>query len=123
MENLQKLVSHMLGSIGVQGAKITREAMQILRSYQWPGNLRELKNILERAVLLSKRSTLTPEHFSGLTALLPECESDKPKGLHEIQEAHIMTELKRVKGNVSKAAKSLGISRATVYRKLKELQK
>ncbi len=119
IDELPEIISHVLRSIGVQRKEITDESMQLLSAYQWPGNWRELKNILERAILLSKGKTLTTEYFSGLITPLPACNTGNSKGPHEIEKADILSELKRFNGKVNETAKSLGISRATLYRRLK----
>lgn len=98
--------------------------MELLKEYSWPGNIRELRNILERALLISHGQVLTLEHFYGLD---PAYSLDIPAVIapgkySEIEESHIRTVLKRFQGNTIKASKALGISRATLYRKLKKFR-
>lgn len=117
-EDIPDMVVRILTSAQVSPSGITDDAMRVLTAYSWPGNVRELKNAIERVIILSPRQTLTPEHFSWLqTSTL-----DPPRNgmtLREITDSHILSALERYRGDVAKATKSLGISRATFYRRLK----
>ncbi|HMQ78799.1 MAG TPA: sigma-54 dependent transcriptional regulator [Ignavibacteria bacterium] len=89
-----------------------------LKSYRFKGNIRELKNIIERAVILAGDNQLTKE-------LLPEEYSDSKPGstehsLESVEKAHIIKTLKDFHGNKTQTAKALGIGTVTLYRKLKE---
>ncbi len=106
---------------------ITSEAMEALTRYDWPGNIRELKNIVERMVVLSAGNELTlanvPEDIrengdsSGLIAGISQ--SGAPM-LSEVEKECIKRALQEGRGNKSLAAKKLGISRRTLYRKIEE---
>ena len=123
-EDIPGLVYHLLRSISPQSTTISSEALQLLMSYSWPGNIRELRNILERALLLAHGEPLNVEHFSGLDLQPVFVQEEKDAGnLENIEEAHIKAAVKRFGGDTRKAAESLGISRATLYRKLKKFQK
>jgi DNA-binding NtrC family response regulator len=119
---LPALVGHLLQHLGSSEAVISDEVMSILKSYNWPGNIRELKNVLERALLLTPRDAmLRAAHFSSLgsTRTPP---SGVPQGtVQEVEEAHIKKVLAQMGGDVTKTAKTLNISRATLYRRLKQL--
>jgi transcriptional regulator of acetoin/glycerol metabolism len=105
----------MVRLIGYPDVDISQEAMHLLRVYSWPGNIRELWNVLERALILSGGGrVLTMEHFLGLDAF---CNTHLPDVKEKLQ---IESTLKRFNGDVKKAAEALGISRATLYRKLKK---
>lgn len=118
---LPEIVSHLLQQLGSPENVISDEVMAILKSYAWPGNIRELKNVLERALLLTPRGAMLREaHFSSLrnsrtTPLVPN-----ERTIQEVEEAHIKTILEQMGGDINKAAKSLNISRATLYRRLKQ---
>lgn len=121
VEDLPDIVLHLLASGSSPAAGITEEALKILKIYRWPGNIRELKNVLERALIFAQGALLSPEHFSCLKL------SDSPEiggavnTLDELECAHIRSALDRRAGDVTSAAKDLGISRATLYRRLKSL--
>jgi DNA-binding NtrC family response regulator len=105
--------------IGVSAA-----AMRRLQSYPWPGNARELANVIERAVVLSDHDTLVPEDFDipqndGVGTLLAQG-ADGNVPLEEIERAYVRRVLEEHGGNKAGAARSLGINRRTLYRKLKE---
>ncbi|MBI4358572.1 MAG: sigma-54-dependent Fis family transcriptional regulator [Candidatus Omnitrophica bacterium] len=107
--------------------KITPEALSLLSGYQWPGNIRELKNIVERMVVLAHGSVITidqvPEDIragEGLSQTELTKGGKFPGTLEEMEENMIRKALSEVNHNKSLAAKKLGISRRTLYRKISE---
>lgn len=122
LEDLPALVGHLLRAAGNPEAVVTEELMDLLRGYSWPGNMRELKNVLERALLLSRGGDLKPVHFSGLGGRHQAQRAAAGHTVQQVEEAHIALVLKQTGGNVDQAAQRLGISRATLYRKLKRLR-
>jgi transcriptional regulator with PAS, ATPase and Fis domain len=122
LSELPEIVSHLLQQLGSSENVISEEVMSILKSYAWPGNIRELKNVLERALLLTPRgAVLRVAHFSSLgnsrtTPVLPGHST-----VQEVEEAHIKAVMDLMGGDVNRAAKTLNISRATLYRRLKQL--
>ena len=107
--------------------KITPEALSLLSKYNWPGNIRELKNIVERMVVLARENVITidqvPEDIRTEGSLLRTqlAPSGKAAGtLQEMEEDMIRKALSEVNHNKSLAAKKLGISRRTLYRKISE---
>lgn len=114
-EDIPVLAGSILQSISGGTATLNRPALKLLQEYDWPGNIRELRNVLERARLLSNGSVLTKEHFPGLA---------QPESPNEVQAEpeRIRSALQRFKGNKKKAAEFLGISRITLYRKLDQLK-
>jgi len=91
--------------------KLLKSTIEHLKDYSWPGNIRELKHAVERAVILSDSFYIKPEHFG-----LPKAK--KGKKLREIEETEIKRVLKECDGNITQAAKMLGIDRKTLYNKL-----
>ena len=109
----------------IQG--IDPEVLDILVKYDWPGNIRELKNIIERMVVLAHEDRLhadnVPEDLrSGNIHRLVSAGTQAPAStnLDQLEKELIQRVLGEVKGNKSLAAKKLGISRRTLYRKLEE---
>lgn len=97
---------------------VSNEFISTLKSYRFNGNIRELKNIIERAVILAGDNKLTED-------LLPEEYSDAKPGnlehsLESVEKAHILKTLNEFHGNKTQTAKALGIGTVTLYRKLKE---
>ncbi len=105
----------------LQVKKISKEASQILLNYQWPGNVRELRNVLLSGAIRNRGDTIEPEHLSGIIKEATAEEADHGDGvpsLKDVEKAHIQKALEHVDGNKQKAAKLLGISRDTLYKKL-----
>ena len=116
------IVRHLLDGLRGPEALITDEAMRTLKGYRWPGNLRELKNALEQGLLLSHGARLCPEHFHWLKPSGRASEARPLLTMSELKEQHIAIVLQQARGNVNEVATSLGISRATMYRRLKQLR-
>mgnify|MGYP005838412597 CR=1 FL=1 len=91
--------------------KLLKTTIQTLMNYDWPGNIRELKHIIERAAVLADTFYITPEYID-----LPKVSA---KTLKQIEKEEIERILKDCDGNISKAAKLLGIDRKTLYNRLK----
>ena len=112
--------------IGRDVQEITPEAMQRLVEYDFPGNIRELSNFIERGVALSSGPELGLEHLpQSLGALTvrvftPEMAAS-PTTLEEQETEHILNVLNMAGGNKTKAARMLGIDRVSLWRKLKKL--
>ena len=120
MSDLPALVAYLLRSLGSTPAVITDEVMETLFNYSWPGNIRELKNVLERALLLTpQEAALRQVHFSGLTQNRPHLPETNQRTIQEVEINHIRVVLDQMEGDIEKTAKSLNISRATLYRRLK----
>ncbi len=95
-------------------------ATQLLQSYAWPGNLREMKNVIKRATLLAQNSLITPIELN----ILPEenftlSEARMPLRNEAAEKEQIIVALQQASYNKSKAARLLGIDRKTLYNKLK----
>jgi two-component system NtrC family response regulator len=91
-------------------------------AYDWPGNVRELRNVIERGIILSEDGVITVQALPReLVEQSAEGSSDAPfLSIRELEKHHIAWVLEYVEGNRSRASEMLGISRKTLYRKLKE---
>ena len=101
--------------------KITKSASEGLRNYNWPGNIRELRNALEQAVILGDGKKITPSDLPldiGKTGRGKMTFRLKP--LSEMEKHYILRVLDETEGNKARAASILGISRETLYQKLKQ---
>jgi len=100
----------------------TKEAMDVLMNYSFPGNVRELENIIERAIILEKSSIITPESLpEGIRILRIETlEPGRIKTVDELTKEYAERVLKMLGGNKSKTAEVLGISRTSLWKILKE---
>ena len=100
-------------------------ASRALLQYSWPGNIRQLESAVERAVQLAEGNELLPGHF-GITELTQDqrsrnvTQSDGLKTLEEIERQALRSTLEHFNGNICKTSKALGLSRPTIYRKLKK---
>ncbi len=124
------LAQHFLETIGRSYAMtdlvITDEALAWMQSQPWPGNVRQLRHLIERTMLLSGRKELRAEDFlqtagaertSSSQDALPEVGA---MTMDEIEKAMILKSLRHHGGNLSRVAESLGISRAALYRRLEK---
>jgi DNA-binding NtrC family response regulator len=118
-----QLLAELRAKIGRGPTRFAPETLALLVRYPWPGNIRELRNMLERVLLLSGRAEeLRPEHLpADLRAEVAE--GDTPLGddlsLEAMEKRHIARVLLLSEGNRTAAARALGITRATLYKKLK----
>jgi len=122
MDEVPDLDAYLLSKLDCSETVIADEVMNMLMNYSWPGNIRELKNVLERALLLSRGEMLRPLHFSGLGSEHHAVEIQLMRTVQEVEESHIVTALEQANGNIEKAARTLNLSRATLYRRLKQIK-
>jgi len=119
--------------LGKTGIALSEEAVAALERYSWPGNIRELINIIERAVLLNTSGTITPADLPiekeerETTVNVEEAEGTirvdiPPQGvsLEEVEKGLILATLARTEGNVTRAAGLLGVGRGTLRYKMKK---
>jgi two-component system response regulator HydG len=102
---------------------IDRKAEEALERYRWPGNIRELRNALERALILSRGERITIEHLPADIRSPQAPIADSGRSLDTREREHILEVLKETGGNRTKAAELLGISRSTLKRKLAEMRR
>jgi DNA-binding NtrC family response regulator len=123
LQDFRGIAAYLLRSLGSSEEVLTNEALEALMDYGWPGNLRELKNVLERALLLTPRgAVLRKAHFASLSNGPPPRHPKAPRTVREMEQAHIRGVLEQMGGDIDMAARALNISRATLYRRLKEMK-
>jgi PAS domain S-box-containing protein len=135
IEDIPVLVQSFIERISLKGEKsvdsISPEAMALLQSYSWPGNVRELQNIIEYAFVLCRGKEVKPEHLppkiassSKIGRGMPSTSSDVPLSdrddTSQSDRDRLIEALRRTQGHQSKAAKLLGISRVTLWKRMKK---
>jgi len=138
IEDIPDLALHLIARHAkvpsVEPTAITPEAIEMLMAYPWSGNIRELANALEHAVILAGDNPIVPEDFpasiSATRGVIPFSQAqattavtdDSPKTLREVEMEHILRVLDRHQGDKPKAAGELGIALKTLYNKLNQHQ-
>ncbi len=128
-EDIIPLSAHFIKKIAeredMQEKVLSKEAKDSLLKYPWPGNVRELENVIERAMILTAGDVISAEHLAtsgdgpDLSTFMPVMGAT----IHEMEKNLILSTLKRVDGNRTKAATLLGISIRTLRNKLNEYTK
>jgi len=120
LSDLPLLATHFLEqfclSHGVAAKVLVSESLARLAAYDWPGNVRELGHVLLRACLLTSERVIIPTDLA-----LSGNDPAPPTQLAAVQRQHILTVVRQAQGNISQAARVLGIHRMTLYRKLEAL--
>jgi transcriptional regulator with PAS, ATPase and Fis domain len=129
-EDIPHLVRHFLdlfaADMGIRAVDIEQTALETLSRYPFPGNVRELKNIIERALIESGGKRVERRHLHLLQISAPPDSraevapryTDLPLSVEAAEEALIQRALSQTNGNIAEAARLLGINRTRIYRKL-----
>ncbi len=114
---------------GISNKTISEDAMGLLSEYDWPGNIRELQNVIERVKILAEDDVIKAHDIQyniqfpvKTRAHLPDIMSGGTVQLEELEKSHILRTLEHFKGNKTKAAQALGITIKTLYNKLHKYQ-
>lgn len=123
-EDIKVLSEHFLnlGKSRETNKILTSKAIEKLSQYNWPGNVQELKNIMERTYVLAEDRYIDEQHLPDFVNEAkieePEVEEFAEMTLHELEKKHIIRTLDHLAGNKTRAAKALGITVKTLYNKL-----
>ncbi len=123
---LVKYICDKIGrKINKNNIEIDKKVLEVLCEHNWPGNIRELENALESAIILSKNNKVTievmPENIKPFKSNDLDIKEDREaNSLIDIEKEEILKVLKEFKGNISKASRALGIDRSTLYRKIEK---
>ena len=106
---------------GGRPKKMTKKAEKKLLSYSWPGNVRQLRNVIESALVLGEGKEIRPDDLvlPENAGLSPRAADWEPMSLQALERQHVLRVLEHTEGNKKKAAELLGIERCTLYSKLK----
>lgn len=139
-EDIEPLTRHLLSQVGgASSMELQPEALEALRSYSWPGNVRQLKNCIERAVILANDGRITlselppevvrpygstpiamPPSQPGLVANSATPAASSPASLRDMERQQILAALEQTGWHRGKTAEILGISSSTLYRRLRD---
>ncbi|MEL6821275.1 MAG: sigma 54-interacting transcriptional regulator [Calditrichota bacterium] len=119
-EDIPLLVKHFMQKYGSPGLVAHRESLKKMRDYHWPGNVRQLENVIQRALILCDTEKLMPDHI-----MLEDAVNNNPKlfkgSLKDFERQLLLDRLEQFEGNRTLTAKSLGVSVRWVQLKLKEI--
>ena len=122
-EDIEPLASYFVTRIARSMSRpinsISKEGIQMMQSYDWPGNIRELRNVIERAIVLCKGDTIEASDLSFPFTFRSKQQADGDS-LEDVEKAHVKRVLDRSSWNISQAAKLLNIDRTTLYSKIKK---
>ena len=127
-EDIPLLARDLLGRIsssaGGDEVEIEKSALDVLQRYPWPGNIRELRNVLERSLLLVESGSLSVAHLQLASASAAEMTPKDCMGgtLKQMERAYIHFVLQDEQGSIDRSARRLGIPRSSLYAKMKRLQ-
>jgi transcriptional regulator with PAS, ATPase and Fis domain len=132
LEDLPELAALLLGRLASKMGRLpftlSEAALQAMRAYPWPGNVRELENVLEMASIVCEGQVIAPLHLAQrLRAPAPAPQRSEPalaeagdRSVRAAEVALIRSTIREFEGNVAEAARKLGLSRSTVYRRMQE---
>ncbi len=122
-EDIPALVAHFVGryrdEAGGRVEGVTTRTMELLTAYAWPGNVRQLRNVIHRACILAPGPEIQPEDLPPLEPGVPGPESQPATTLSEIERRVILSTLRELGGNKTAVAQRLGVTTRTLLNKLK----
>jgi DNA-binding NtrC family response regulator len=126
-EDIGLLSEHLLSGLGRlwrrEPVRISAAALRALQGHDWPGNIRELRNVLERALPLAESGVLEPEHLQFEPGAPAQVFALEPRGtLKQMERAYIRHVLEAECGSVERAARRLGIPRSSLYNKMRRFE-
>lgn len=125
-EDIIHLALHFLKKLNRQYRKqihgFTEEAISALNNYYWPGNIRELEHIIERAVIISENQEIQKAdlHFSTRKTISNSNQIQHSLNIEETERGLVQQAMEKYQGNISKASKALGLTRSALYRRLEK---
>lgn len=122
LDDIPLLVDHLLRKVSATAGrdvpKVTPEAMELLKLQPWPGNIRQLANIVERTLLVTPGDTLDARDFQAQGLSPEKTNNENSSRLKSAEKTEIENALTEAGGNLSRAASLLGITRQTLYRRI-----
>jgi DNA-binding NtrC family response regulator len=122
-EDIPLLAAHFINKYNVEFNKkfdrVDRKAMGLMMEYHWPGNIRELENVIERAIVIDQGPEVKARHLPFCNIEVPV--SEEAQSLEDMEKLHIEKMLARHNWNIAKTARALAIDRTTLHKKVKKL--
>jgi DNA-binding NtrC family response regulator len=122
-EDIPLLAAHFINKYNVEFSKkfdrVDRKALELMMEYHWPGNIRELENVIERATVIDQGPEVKARHLPFCNIEVPI--SEEAQSLEDIEKLHIEKMLARHNWNIAKTARALAIDRTTLHKKVKKL--
>ena len=115
-------VEHFNKKLGKSVRSFSAQAMDLMFSHHWPGNVREMENVVERSMVLAKDEIISAEDLPPELRFQehPMAASDRAETLNGLEKDHVCSVLEKCGWNKYRAAKIMGISRSTLYSKMKK---
>lgn len=133
VRDIAPLARHLLGRLatttGRHGLSLSKQAEEQLTGYTWPGNIRELENVIQRAMILAPGNEIETTHLHlpeaakiAVSSQMPAADTARPQDIKTLERTHILETLAAVKGSRKQAAERLGMSERTLRYKLQRLR-
>jgi transcriptional regulator with PAS, ATPase and Fis domain len=123
--HINYILENLSNTFNRETKNISSSAFKILKNHNWPGNIRELENVLEHAYIISNGGSIEPEHlperlWSLLNKPSTKKDDDEEITLKSAEKLILIKNLRKFKGHRGKTAKALGIDRTSLWRKMKK---
>ena len=133
IEDIVPLARHLIGRLGTttgrHGLSLSKQAEERLTRYTWPGNIRELENVIQRAMILAPGNVIEVVHLHlpeaakiAAPSVATVADTSRPQDMKSLERTHILDTLAAVKGSRKQAAEQLGMSERTLRYKLQRLR-
>ena len=133
IEDIVPLARHLIGRLGTttgrHGLSLSKQAEERLTRYTWPGNIRELENVIQRAMILAPGNVMEVDHLHlpeaakiAAPSVATVADTSRPQDMKSLERTHILDTLAAVKGSRKQAAEQLGMSERTLRYKLQRLR-
>ncbi len=119
----EKLLQKCCSNNNLTGIELDEKVMDILYHYSWPGNIRQLRNVIESSLIMANDGLVTTEALPSYLLEGRPLRSIKGGNLQEVEQEIISQTLEKYQGNISQTAKELGITRPTLYKKINQMAK
>ncbi len=122
-DDMQDLAYYFLKMFNYRQFPLAEPVLEFLKSYRWPGNVRELRNVMERACMFAQGQPLTINHFTDFQNDVPaQAAESEGDNLKRVEDLHILSTMRKFKGDKRKSCHALGMSFSNLYRRLSKIE-